>query len=472
VSEHWSCPSSPATYSQPYSTSARYHAGHMGQDRSPPFLPSPTLSKKRDLPTLPSFTRHSSNSRLRTRSTVPNRGDSLLSYGTKSLLPLDTLSHNWRIWNMRLVWLSLYFAFNLLLTLSNKSVLGDFPFPYTLTSLHALCSTIGGHYLQYRGYYVPKRLTLRNELLLAAFSVLYAVNIAVSNVSLHLVTVPFHQVVRATTPIFITLLSALLLGTRTSSRKLFTLLPVMFGVALATYGDYYFTPSGLLLTLLGTFLAALKTIYTNVLQSSKKRSSVSSEPPHAHTPRWKDSPNPFLCHLSWKENLLPSSIGLHPLDLLTRMSPLAFVQCVILAQLTGELNRVRQFSFVALQQFGSHSRLDLGAWNGTIDAPVNCDHPTNSGSHGTYHADGSLFLILLVNGCIAFGLNVVSFTANGKVGPLSMTVAANVKQVLTIVFAVSLFNLTITRLNAIGISITLAGGAWYAWVEYRTKRER
>lgn len=32
-------------------------------------------------------------------------------------------------------------------------------------------------------------------------------------------------------------------------------------------------------------------------------------------------------------------------------------------------------------------------------------------------------LVLLLNGGIAFGLNVVSLSANGKVGPLSMTVA-------------------------------------------------
>lgn len=98
--------------------------------------------------------------------------------------------------------------------------------------------------------------------------------------------------------------------------------------------------------------------------------------------------------------------------------------------------------------------------------------------------------VLLLNGCIAFGLNVVSFSANGKVGALSMTVAgwssinfstvyalanhvpANIKQVLTILFSVSLFNLTITMTNALGITVTLIGGAWYAWVEYRSKLNR
>lgn len=82
---------------------------------------------------------------------------------------------------------------------------------------------------------------------------------------------------------------------------------------------------------------------------------------------------------------------------------------------------------------------------------------------------------LLVNGCIAFGLNLVSFTANKKAGALSMTVAANIKQVLTILFAVLLFNLNITFMNGAGILFTLAGGAWYGYVDYEEqhkKRER
>lgn len=55
---------------------------------------------------------------------------------------------------------------------------------------------------------------------------------------------------------------------------------------------------------------------------------------------------------------------------------------------------------------------------------------------------------------------------------LTSPFAANVKQVLTILFAVSLFDLHITFLNAAGIAITLVGGAWYAWVEYTAKVAR
>ncbi|KAI0753317.1 triose-phosphate transporter family-domain-containing protein [Daedaleopsis nitida] len=312
-------------------------------------------------------------------------------------------------------WLSLYFAFNLGLTLYNKGVLVRFPFPYTLTAVHALFGSIGGYVLRRQKMYVPAQLGIKSYAVLAAFSVLYAVNIAVSNISLQLVTIPFHQVVRAATPIFTTILSSILLGAQLSRGKMFALMPVMLGVILATYGDYYFTPLGFLLTLLGTLLAALKTIYTNILQSSSSASRS----------------NPTII----SQMLVPPRLNLHPLDLLTRMSPLAFMQCVGYAFYTGELERM--FATVA------ENRGTLPAW---------------------------WFLLLLVgNGFLAFGLNVVSFTANGRVGALNMTVAANIKQVLTILLAVAIFNLTITYANALGIMVTIAGGAWYAWVEYEEK---
>ncbi|KAF7795208.1 hypothetical protein EIP86_006358 [Pleurotus ostreatoroseus] len=137
------------------------------------------------------------------------------------------------------------------------------------------------------------------------------------------------------------------------------------------------------------------------------------------------------------------------------MSPLAFVQCVAYAHISGELDRLRRLSAGAHMHSPPH--------NGTsIDAPY---------ERAPYvgHMDFAKIFVLLINGCIAFGLNIVSFSANGKVGALSMTVAANVKQVLTILCAVFLFNLTVSPTNATGIIVTLLGGAWYAYEEYTAK---
>lgn len=53
-----------------------------------------------------------------------------------------------------------------------------------------------------------------------------------------------------------------------------------------------------------------------------------------------------------------------------------------------------------------------------------------------------------------------------------MTVAANVKQVLTIILAVVIFHLHITPMNLFGITLTLFGGAAYAKVELDAKAAR
>lgn len=81
-------------------------------------------------------------------------------------------------------------------------------------------------------------------------------------------------------------------------------------------------------------------------------------------------------------------LTLSPLHLLYLLSPLAFVQTTLLAHFTGELDRV-------------HIHLAKAAAAG-------------AGMDRTW---------LLLNGVLAFFLNVVSFNANKRVGPLGMSVA-------------------------------------------------
>lgn len=221
-----------------------------------------------------------------------------------------------------------------------------------------------------------------------------------TNASRQLVTIPFHQIIRSTTPLFVIAISIVFSGKSYSSQTYFSLIPVIFGVALATAGDYYFTTLGFLLTLLGTLLAAIKTILTNRIQRN-------------------------------------TSTPLHPLDLLLRMSPLACLQSLIYAGILNEPQRLYQL----LQSLPPPSR-------------------------------NSLAVKLAVNGALAFGLNYVSFAANKKTSPLTMTVAANVKQCLSIILGVWVFRLQVGWMNALGIMVALAGGAWYAKVELSIKTRR
>ncbi|KAI9299906.1 triose-phosphate transporter family-domain-containing protein [Cunninghamella echinulata] len=195
------------------------------------------------------------------------------------------------------------------------------------------------------------------------------------------------------TPVFTVIISIAFLQKSYSRMIYLSLCPVVLGVGFATIGEFDYTVIGFLLTVLGTILAAVKTIVTNRVQVGR--------------------------------------LKLHPLDLLLRMSPLAFIQCVFYAYATGELERVREFS----------------STNMTFNLATG----------------------LLINGILAFALNIVSFTANKKTSALTMTVAGNVKQVLSIILAVIIFKVNINMTNAFGILLTLVGGAWYGNVELSEK---
>ena len=73
------------------------------------------------------------------------------------------------------------------------------------------------------------------------------------------------------------------------------------------------------------------------------------------------------------------------------------------------------------------------------------DFAYNSGEFGTRS-----LIILMSNGAIAFGLNVVSFSANKQVGALTMTVAANIKQIMTVMLAIAFWHLNVGLSNAFG----------------------
>ena len=113
--------------------------------------------------------------------------------------------------------------------------------------------------------------------------------------------------------------------------------------------------------------------------------------------------------------LQTAGLHLNALELLHRMAPLAMLQACMAAYLNGEVAACRKF----------------GLLEGNIDATV-CG-------------------ILAANGAIAFGLNLISFTANKKVGALTMTVAANIKQILTLVLSYFCWKLHVGWMNVFGM---------------------
>lgn len=148
------------------------------------------------------------------------------------------------------------------------------------------------------GFFKLTRLSTSDNLKLIAFSFLFTINIAISVVSLSMVSVPFHQTVRASTPFFTVVAYKYLFGREYSFWTQVSLIPVVLGVCTATYGDISFTGIGLALTFLGVILATAKTITTN--------------------------------------RILTGNLSLPALEVLLRMSPLAAAQSLLIALLLGE----------------------------------------------------------------------------------------------------------------------------------------
>ncbi len=227
------------------------------------------------------------------------------------------------------------------------------------------------------------------------FSTLPGIRINIRGRSI--VSVPFHQIMRSTCPVFAILIYRFLYSRSYSTATYISLIPTILGVGLATYGDYYFTALGFFLTLLGVVLASAKTVASN--------------------------------------RLMTGSLALSPLEILLRMSPLAAVQSLLIAIVTGEGD-----AFLA--------------W-------------VHEGNLTPRYA-----LALASNGYLAFLLNITSFYTNKLAGALTITVCANLKQCLTILLGVMAFNVHVGVLNGCGMVIALVGAAIYSKVELDSKGKK
>ena len=209
-----------------------------------------------------------------------------------------------------------------------------------------------------------------------------------------MVSVASHQILRSTSPLFTILIYRLWYQRSYALATYVSLLPIIFGAALTTYGDYYFTILGFFLTLLGVILAALKTVATN--------------------------------------RLMTGNLKLPALELLYRMSPLAAMQSFLFATMAGELS-------------------GFAGWVGQGNL--------------TFSYGGAL----AANGLLAFFLNIASLHTNKLAGALTMSICANLKQCLTVLLGIIVFDTRIGVVSGYGMLITLAGAAMYSKVELQQK---
>ena len=127
------------------------------------------------------------------------------------------------------LWLACYVVLNIVMGVHNKWILShtQFSFPWILTSIHIFISGIGAFLLITLGNICePARLNKKGYLVMAAFSLLYTLNVAMSNVSLTLVPLAVHQMVRSLFPMLNMTLDYFVLGKKHHFSLVLAIIPV------------------------------------------------------------------------------------------------------------------------------------------------------------------------------------------------------------------------------------------------------
>jgi len=232
------------------------------------------------------------------------------------------------------------------------------------------------------------------------FSFLFALNIVYAQYGLKLTTLSLNQVTRAMTPLFQAGLEYQLMGRNHPFYTLVPLIPVCFGVALTSIGEFELTTLGLLVSISSVFVSALKGVLSmKILQ---------------HDLKAKLQEYSFLLVVS-------------PLSILWILLLQAFF-----TYFYGSSDDDDAISSSSLQDFSSSSFMEY-PW-----------------------------MLLFIGGFLAVLVNISSIGTVKRTSATTMGVMANVKQAITIVYSMMLLEPDWTMLKLIGGFITIAGAVWYS----------
>eukprot|EP01056_Protomagalhaensia_sp_Gyna25_P005700 Protomagalhaensia_sp_Gyna_25__5699@NODE_812_length_2564_cov_458_831287_g640_i0_p2_GENE_NODE_812_length_2564_cov_458_831287_g640_i0NODE_812_length_2564_cov_458_831287_g640_i0_p2_ORF_typecomplete_len377_score35_60TPT/PF03151_16/5_1e59UAA/PF08449_11/1_8e22SLC35F/PF06027_12/1_5e08EamA/PF00892_20/0_00019EamA/PF00892_20/0_0052Nuc_sug_transp/PF04142_15/4_8e05Nuc_sug_transp/PF04142_15/0_043PUNUT/PF16913_5/2_4e06CRTlike/PF08627_10/6_8e05CRTlike/PF08627_10/1_5e03_NODE_812_length_2564_cov_458_831287_g640_i len=194
-----------------------------------------------------------------------------------------------------------WFIINIAITLSSKAMFSNFKFPYPmmLTAAHCAVTGVGSQIAASLNCYEYTAVNVHIIRDLIFFSLVFTVNIWLSNYGLLVVSVSVHQVFRTTIPLFTMVLSLVIYQESYPWRMVPSVILVILGVAATVFGDVETTLYGAFVVAAGCAFSSLKGIMTQKAQIGKK--------------------------------------GLHAFDLLRVVCPMAVLELLVLGIANGEL---------------------------------------------------------------------------------------------------------------------------------------
>ncbi|KAA8495571.1 GDP-mannose transporter GONST5 [Porphyridium purpureum] len=317
-----------------------------------------------------------------------------------------------------------WYAFNGATVILNRYIFMEafgFKFPLTLTFLHML----SGFVLSIACFktrvlpmqMLPLSITVYTKERLI-FALLFVGNIILGNVALRFIPVSFMQTVKSGVPFFVCLFSFALFGVRYTAQTLLSMIPVVFGVCLASLNELSFDMRGFIAVLAACFVQALQIVFASRLLRSSPEDEAAARASELESQSSDQQASKVVVNTE-KLDAFNTVILVAP-PALVFLSPLI---------LTTELYPLMNWLSVK----------------------------------------GSFELFVLIGSClIAFALNLSSFWLLKVVTGVTYATAGNFKVVVVIIVSVMIFKNPISGQAAMGCIITVLGCFWYASIKNRT----
>ncbi|KAL5793207.1 hypothetical protein ACOSP7_001801 [Xanthoceras sorbifolium] len=164
----------------------------------------------------------------------------------------------------------LWYLLNIYFNIFNKQVLKVYPYPTTVTAFQLGCGTVMIILMWTFNLYPRPKLTRSRLAAILPLAVAHTLGNLLTNVSLGNVNVSFTHTIKAMEPFFTVLLAALFLSERPTLWVVFSLVPIVGGVALASFTEVSFNWIG--------FISAMASNVTNQSRNVlSKKFMVSTE---------------------------------------------------------------------------------------------------------------------------------------------------------------------------------------------------
>ncbi|MBA0577039.1 hypothetical protein Golob_023928, partial [Gossypium lobatum] len=135
---------------------------------------------------------------------------------------------------------AIWYILNIYFNIFNKQVLKVYTFPATVTAFHFGCGTLMILIMWASNLYHRPKLTRSQLAVIIPLAIVHTLGNLLTNVSIGRVNVSFTHTIKAMEPFFTVLFSVLFLGEWPTFWIVFSLIPVVGGVALASFTEASF----------------------------------------------------------------------------------------------------------------------------------------------------------------------------------------------------------------------------------------